>query len=273
MSNQDVYRALVEIHAGGEGASLCTVIRARGSVPRREGAKMLVYSDGRIVGSVGGGELEARVIARARELTTSRETAIVTISLVDPAKGDAGVCGGEMDLFIEPLVAEATVLVVGCGHVGREVASLAKWLNFRVAVTDDRAEFCNPEWVPEADIYLPGIIPEALDGFEITDRTFIAAVTRGVKADTRALPYLLQSPAAYLGVIGSRRRWTVAVKELQELGVPDALIRRAKAPIGLGIGAETPREIALSIMGEILAHRQGKEVQSMTWLPPSLREE
>ncbi len=273
MSNQDVYRTLAEIQAEGDQAALCTVIRTQGSVPRREGAKMLVYSDGRIVGTVGGGELEARVIARAQELASQRETGIITISLVDPAKGDAGVCGGEMDVFIESLVAEATVLVVGCGHVGREVASLAKWLNFRVAVTDDRAEFCSPDWLPEADIYLPGIIPEALNGFQITDQTYIAAVTRGVKADTDALPHLLRSPAPYVGVIGSRRRWATAVKELQELGVPDALIKRAKAPIGLDIGAETPREIALSILGEILAHRQGKEVQRMTWRPPSLVEE
>jgi xanthine dehydrogenase accessory factor len=178
-----------------------------------------------------------------------------------------------MDVFIESLVAEATVLVVGCGHVGREVASLAKWLNFRVAVTDDRAEFCNPDWLPEADIYLPGIIPDAMEDFDVTDQTFIAAVTRGVKADTAALPHLLRSPAPYVGVIGSRRRWATAVKELQELGVPDELIRRAKAPIGLDIGAETPREIALSIMGEILALRQGKEVQPMTWRPPSLTED
>jgi xanthine dehydrogenase accessory factor len=273
MSNQDVYRALVALQESGETAALCTVIRTQGSVPRREGAKMLVYPDGRIVGTVGGGEMEARIIARARELAAEQDAIIVTIPLVDPAKGDAGVCGGEMELFIEPLLAQATVLVVGCGHVGKEVAALAKWLGFRVAVTDDRAEFCNPEWVPEADIYLPGTMPEALTGFQVTEQTFIAAVTRGVKADTQALPYLLRSPAPYVGVIGSRRRWTVAVKELQELGVPDELIRRARAPIGLAIGAETPREIAASILGEIVAHRQGRDGRKMQWFPPSLKEE
>ncbi len=223
---------------------------------------MLVYVDGRTVGTVGGGELEARVIVRAHEVIQSHEAATVAIPLVDPARGDAGVCGGEMEVFVEPLLAEATVLIVGCGHVGREVAALAKWLGFRVAVTDDRVELCNSELVPEADIYLPGQIPEAFSDFEITDKTFIAAVTRGVHVDTQALPYLLRSPAPYVGVIGSRRRWTVATKELLELGVPEELIGRARAPIGFWIGAETPREIALSILSEIVACRQGVEVAS-----------
>jgi xanthine dehydrogenase accessory factor len=229
---------------------------------------MLVYPDRRIVGTVGGGELEARVISRAVEVCKARETAVVTIPLVDPNQGDAGVCGGEMDVFIEPVLSEATVLVVGCGHVGKEVASLAKWLGFRVAVTDDRVDFCNPEWVPDADVYLPGVIPEALDDFVITDQTAIAAVTRGVKADTLALPHLLNSPASYIGVIGSRRRWTVAVKELQELGVTEEKLRRVHAPIGLEIGAETPREIAVSILAEIIAQRQEAAGQSMQWFPP-----
>jgi xanthine dehydrogenase accessory factor len=269
MSNQEVYRALVALQESGGTAALCTVIRTSGSVPRREGAKMLVYPDGRTVGTVGGGELEVRVIARAREAVAQRLTAIVTIPLVDPDRGDAGVCGGEMEVFVEPLLAEATVLVVGCGHVGREVASLAKWLGFRVAVTDDRIEFCNPEWVPEADLYFPGAIPDALKEFEITDQTFVAAVTRGVKADTQALPHLLRSAAPYVGVIGSRRRWTIAVQELQDLGVPEELIRRARAPVGLRIGAETPREIAVSILSEIIAFRQGMDGGFMQWYPSS----
>ncbi len=280
MSSQEVYQALVKLQEEGGTGALCTVIRTEGSVPRRVGAKMLVYPDGRIVGSVGGGEMEARIIARALELlqeggespAEAPSGAIVNIPLVDPEQGDAGVCGGEMDVFIEPLRAELTVLVVGCGHVGKEVAALAKWLGFRVAVTDDRVEFCNPEWVPDADVYLPGIIPEALAGFEITDQTYIAAVTRGVKADTAALPHLLGSAAPYVGVIGSRRRWTVAVEELRGLGVPEDLIRRARAPIGLEIGAETPREIAVSIMGEIISFRQGEAGRPMQWRPPALEE-
>jgi len=270
MSNRDVFQALANLRAAGNPAALCTVIRAEGSVPRRVGAKMLVYPDGRMVGTVGGGELEARVIVRAQQVMEQREAAVVTIPLVDPERGDAGVCGGELEVFIEPLLAEPTVLVVGCGHVGKEVASLAKWLNFRVAVTDDRVEFCNPEWLPDADLYLPGRIPEALADLEITDQTYIAAVTRGVKADTEALPHLLRSVAPYVGVIGSRRRWTVAVQELLALGVADELVRRARAPIGLEIGAETPREIAVSIMAEIVACRQQQSGRPMQWFPPSL---
>lgn len=267
MTNHDVYQALASLQGSSETAALCTVIQTRGSVPRRVGAKMLVFPDGRIVGTVGGGELEARVIARAQELALQRESAVLTIPLVDPEKGDAGVCGGEMEIFIEPLSAPPTVLVIGCGHVGKEVAALAKWLGFRVAVTDDRAEFCNPQWVPDADIYLPGIIPDALEDLEITDRTYVTAVTRGVKTDTQALPHLLRSPAAYIGVIGSRRRWTVALQELRDLGLPEELIGRVSVPIGLDIGAETPREIAVSIMAEIIACRQGRGDLLKKWSP------
>jgi xanthine dehydrogenase accessory factor len=270
MSNYDVYQALIDLKESGRAAALCTVIRTTGSVPRREGAKMLVYPDGGTINTVGGGELEARVIGRALEVIARRQAAVLTIPLVDPERGDAGVCGGEMEVFVEPILPEPTVLVVGCGHVGKEVASLAKWLGFRVAVTDDRIEFCNPEWIPDADRFLPGLIPEALNGFEITDQTYIAAVTRGVKADTTALPHLLRSPAAYVGVIGSRRRWAVAVDELRELGVPDELIGRTHAPIGLDIGAETPREIAVSIMAEILAQRRQATGAPKQWRPRAL---
>jgi xanthine dehydrogenase accessory factor len=270
MSNFDVYQALTELKESGRAAALCTVIRTEGSVPRREGAKMLVYPDGRIVNTVGGGELEARVIARAQEVIAGRQPTTIIIPLVDPERGDAGVCGGEMEVFVEPVLPEPTVLVAGCGHVGKEVASLAKWLGFRVVVTDDRAEFCTPQWVPDADRYLPGLIPEALADFEINEQTYVAAVTRGVKADTAALPHLLRSRAAYVGVIGSRRRWTVAVDELREQGVPVELISRAHAPIGLDIGAETPREIALSIMAEIVARRQNGSGTSKQWHPPAL---
>lgn len=259
MSNLEVYKELAKCTESGEPAALCTVIRTKGSVPRREGAKMLVFQDGRITGTIGGGELEARVIKQAIQATTDRKSTIVNIPLVDPEKGDAGVCGGEMDVFIEPILAEPTVLVVGCGHVGKEVAALAKWLGFRVAVTDDREELCTPEVIPDADLYLPGLIPEALADIKITDQFSIAAVTRGVKADTEALPFLLASPAGYVGVIGSRRRWQFAVQELRAMGVPEELIQRAKTPIGLDIGAETPREIAMSIMSEILALRRGKK--------------
>jgi len=270
MSNREVYQVLANLQETSGPAALCTVIRTEGSAPRKEGAKMLVYPDGRMVGTVGGGEMEARVIARAQQVLQQQKAAVITIPLANPYQGDAGVCGGEMELFVEPLLADPTVLVVGCGHVGKEVAALAKWLGFRVAVTDDRVEFCNPEWAPDADLYLPGIIPEALAGLEITEQTTIVAVTRGVSADTDALPHLLRSPAAYVGVIGSRRRWTVAVKELQELGVPDDLIRRVHAPICLEIGAETPREIAVSIMAEVIAQRQGQAGRPMQWYPPSL---
>jgi xanthine dehydrogenase accessory factor len=145
------------------------------------------------------------------------------------------------------------VLVIGCGHVGQAVADLAHWLGFRVVVSDDREELCNPEVIPHADEYL-AVPPEEVAGqAPLHSRTYVAAVTRGVPLDVALLPALLKSPAPYIGVIGSRRRWETALKELRAQGIDDGALSRIHSPIGLELGAETPREIAVSILAQIIA--------------------
>jgi xanthine dehydrogenase accessory factor len=145
--------------------------------------------------------------------------------------------------------------VVGGGHVGKAVVHLAKWLGFRVAVSDDRAEFCTPEAVPGADAYYPCLMAELPNQLKVSRRTFIVVTSRGSSIDAAGLPALLQSQAAYIGVIGSKRRWLTTVKALKEQGVPDELIQKVHSPIGLELNAETPEEIAVSIMAEILLVR------------------
>jgi xanthine dehydrogenase accessory factor len=260
-----IYEAILEAKEAGRPIVLATVIRERGSVPRHAGAKMLVYPDGRILGTIGGGEVESRVIADALELLPDGQPKVVEYKLVDPATGDPGVCGGEMEFFLEPILPEPTILVIGCGHVGQAVADLAHWLGFRVVVTDDRAELCTPEVIPHADEYVPVPSAEITKAFKLHSQTYIAAVTRGVPEDTKALPALLDSDAAYIGVIGSRRRWATTVKELREMGVDDEKLKRVHAPIGLEIEAETPREIAVSILAEIIAVRNGGIGEMMKW--------
>ncbi len=244
--------------AQGVPCALVTVIRTSGSVPRHAGSKMLVGANGALLdGTIGGGEMESRVITLAKQCIVDGQTRTASYQLADLAHGDPGVCGGTVDVFVEPLLPAPTLIVVGAGHVGRALVHLAKWCGFRVAITDDRVELCTPENCPGADVYLPGPLDAQLDTIGITPHTYLALVTRGFPIDVKVLPRLANSPAAYIGVIGSRKRWLTAVKALQAQGLSDTLLARVHAPIGLELNAETPEEIAVSIMAEIIMHRRG----------------
>ena len=260
---------LIASQQAGNLVALATIVRARGSVPRHVGSKMLIYEDGRVSGTIGGGEMEARVIDEALKALGEGQPRIVPYTLVDPAKGDPGVCGGEVEIYIEPYLSPATVLVVGGGHVGRAVVRLAGWLGFRVAVNDDRPELATPEQAPGADLYLPGDIEEALATFRITTHTYIFVVTRNVLVDREIIPRLLDSPAPYIGVIGSRRRWEESKRLLREDGLSEELLSRCHSPIGLELNAETPAEIAVSILAEIIMIRRGGSGERMASPEPA----
>jgi len=250
---QDVLRLAADLVAQGTACTLVTIIRTSGSVPRREGSKMLVGADGALLaGTVGGGELEQRALAAAQDAVKTGHPSTLVVQLVDPASGDAGVCGGTAEMFVEPLLTTPTLLVVGAGHVGRALVNLAHWCKFRVILTDDRVELCTPEACPGADVYLPGTLNEQMAQVPLTPLTYIALVTRGFPIDVGVLPMMLASPTAYIGVIGSQRRWLTAKKALLAAGVSEADLARVHAPIGLEIYAETPEEIAVSIMAQMI---------------------
>jgi xanthine dehydrogenase accessory factor len=252
-----IFASLAELERRGAPAALCTIVRERGSVPRHAGSKMLVHGDGRLEGSVGGGEMESRVLREALAAIQDGVPRIVHYALVDPAAGDPGVCGGEVEIFVEPIKAHPTLLVIGGGHVGRALVHLGHWLGFRVVLSDDRPEFCNPEAVPGADEYLCLAIRDLAARFPFHSETYIVMPTRGMPLDVDGLPALLDQPHAYLGVIGSRRRWATAVKRLEEKGITRDKLARVHAPMGLELNAETPEEIALSIMAEIVMRQRG----------------
>lgn len=261
--SKTVFQALAELEEQNRAGAYCLVIRSSGSTPRHTGSKMLVYPDGTIIGTVGGGELENRVIQEALRAMADGQPRSLEYSMADPERGDPGVCGGQVEVYVEPVNPRPTLVVIGAGHVGKAVVHLAHWLGYYVVVNDDRAEFCTPEAVPGADQYIPcamAFLPEML---EITRWTCLVLTTRGVNVDILGLPVLLKTPAAYIGVIGSRRRWTTARNQLIEAGVPDELIERVHSPIGLELQAETPEEIAVSIMAEILMVRNAADGKSM----------
>ena len=262
---QSIFAALAELEAAGETAALCTIVREHGSVPRHAGSKMLVYPDGRFVGTVGGGEMESRVIRAAQAALRDGTTQMLRYQLANPAAGDPGVCGGEVEIFVEPIKPLPTVLIIGGGHVGRALAHLARWLDFRVSLSDDRPEYCNAEWAPEANAFWPVPVSELAERYPFNAETYIVMPTRGVPLDVDALPRLLDKPHAYLGVIGSRRRWATALKRLEAAGVPAERLANVHAPMGLELKAETPEEIAVSVMAEIIMLRRGGTGQPMQW--------
>jgi xanthine dehydrogenase accessory factor len=264
MDMTGIYQELAQLEAGNESGALCTIIRAQGSTPRHAGSKMIVYADGRISGTIGGGEMENRVVAEALQAMAAGEPRTVQYSLAEPQHGDPGVCGGQVEVFIEPLGTKETLVVIGGGHVGRAVAHLARWLGFRVVVNDDRPEFCTPAAVPDADEYLPVSMEALPDQLRITPATYLVLATRGVPLDVRGLPALLETPAAYIGVIGSKRRWATAQKQLRQAGVSEQALKRVHSPMGLELNAETPEEIAVSILAEIVMLKRGGDGRAMS---------
>ena len=255
---KSIFTALAELHNTGGSGALCTIVESQGSTPRSAGSKLLAYPDGATIGTVGGGEVEQRVIEKALEAIRDGQTTLQGYNLNDPEKGDPGMCGGSLTVFIEPVLPRDKLIVVGGGHVGREVVTLANWLDFHVTVCDDRPEFCNPNSVPKADDYRIGALPE------ITSRSFIVLTTRNVEIDLDYLPSLLNSDAAYIGVIGSHRRWKTTKMELMKLGYSEEKIDIIHSPIGLAFNAETPREIALSIMAEVVLVQKHGEFKPMS---------
>jgi len=253
---KSIYQVLVELEANNQPAALCTIASSQGSTPRHVGSKMIVYQDGRIFGTVGGGELESRVLATALEAIQDGKPRLLSYNLADPQRGDPGVCGGQVEVFVEPILPKPTLVVVGAGHVGKAVAHLAHWLGFHVVVSDDRPELCSPESVPEADEFITGPLVELPQHISITSWTYLVLTTRNVTVDVPGLPALLETPAAYIGVIGSKRRWATTVEMLREAGVAEEQLARVHSPMGLEIKAETPEEIAVSIMAEIIKERR-----------------
>ncbi|NOH02373.1 MAG: XdhC family protein [Chloroflexi bacterium] len=260
-----IYQALSELEKNNGSAALCTVVKSEGSTPRHVGSKMLVYPDGKFIGTVGGGDLEHRVLDEAWMAISDGQTRLLHYNMADPSRGDPGVCGGQVEVFVEPILPAPTLVVIGAGHVGKAVVHLAKWLGFRVAVSDDRAEFCNPEATPGADEYYPVEMGKLAEQLKITKRTYLVVTSRGSSVDALGLPNLLKTDAAYIGVIGSKRRWATTVKALKAKGVDDKLIAKVHSPMGLELQAETPEEIAVSIMAEVLMVRDkgtGKPMKS-----------
>lgn len=255
---------LVSVVEAGRRVVLATVTETDRSVPRHAGTKMLIFEDGSTRGTIGGGEMESLVIVEAVAALADGRSRTIGYRLVDPDQGDPGVCGGEVRIYLEPYMPTPVIYVVGCGHIGRAIIELAHWLGYRVVATDDRVELVTEEALPLADVRLPGPISQALARFPVTAETEVVVVTRNMVVDLEVLPELLKTPARSIGVMGSHRRWATTYRELVAQGVPETDLTRLRAPLGLELGAETPEEIAVSVLAELVLLRRGGSGEKMS---------
>lgn len=238
----------------GQTVALATVVASRGSTPRASGAKMLVYPDGRIEGTVGGGEMERQVIEAAKAAIQSRRSQMLHYTYNEADSNGVGICGGENDVYIEVIAPPLELLIVGAGHVGLAVSRLAYFTGLDSVIFDNRPEYANAVRFPHArQIIATEDLAGELSRYEIGPRTYILIATRGHQDDAAALAAVLSSPAAYIGMIGSRRKGLKVREALLQQGFTPEQLDRVHSPVGLDIGAETPEEIAIAILGEIIS--------------------
>jgi len=254
----DLFEELVRIRASGARAALATVISTRGSTPGKETMRLLVTEDGEFIGTVGGGCVEAEVVDAALDVIESDLPQRVKYRLTESATGASGLmCGGEIEVFIEPVSAPQLVLF-GAGHISKDLCAIATRAGFRVTVTDDRESFANEARFPLATQVVAGDTFDAcFPALRVRPSTYCVVVTRGHKMDLECTDYALHTSAGYVGLIGSRVKVRSILGKLRDAGRLEGVdLERLHAPIGLDLGGGTHGEIAVSIVSELIAHRR-----------------
>ncbi|HYK90084.1 MAG TPA: XdhC/CoxI family protein [Acidobacteriota bacterium] len=270
----DLYEEIVESRRRGSRAALATIISRKGSTPRKDPAKMLIYEDGRQMGSIGGGCTEAEVCKEALAVMRSEKPRLLSFDLTDEdAEESALLCGGVMEVYVEPILPDPTLFIFGAGHVGQAAASVARMLGFKIAVVDDRIKYANSERFPQADTFYVDSWEEVFGKLPVNDSSYLLIATRGHQYDLTCLRFALRTPARYIGLLGSRRKTKLLYEALEREGVDPTGFERVFAPVGLEIGSETPEEIAVSIAAELVAVRKNLDLQplkqSLRYLKPA----
>ncbi|HXW18694.1 MAG TPA: XdhC/CoxI family protein [Candidatus Acidoferrales bacterium] len=252
----DLFEEIVKMRREGRRGALATIVHTNGSIPSYESSRMLVREDGSIAGTIGGGCVEAEVWAAAKDVMEIEQPRKMTFNLNNEAAYDSGlICGGTLEIFVEPILPQPRLYIFGAGHVSTAVAKTAGLAGFWIGVVDDRASFANAERFPmAAEIYASW--DEAFEKIRPNASTYLVIVTRGHKDDMRVLEWAASTDARYVGMIGSKRKVLSVYKALEEKGIPAEKLERVYAPVGLEIGALTPEEIAISITAELIAIRR-----------------
>jgi len=254
----DVYEELVRLRNLGQKCALATIVEVRGSIPSYESAKLLVREDGSMAGTIGGGCVEAEVWNAAREVIETEKPKHLTFNLGQDAAYDNGlICGGQLDVFVEPVLPVPHAFIFGAGHISKSLSKVATLAGFATVVVDNRESFANRDRFPEADAVHAAEYEDVFPNLPINENSYVIVVTRGHRDDMRVLKLAMGTPARYIAMIGSKRKVINVVRELEKEGIPGADFERIHAPMGLDIGAVSPEEIAISVTAEMIAVRRG----------------
>jgi xanthine dehydrogenase accessory factor len=253
----DLYDEIVRLRALGQKCAVATIVQVNGSIPSYESAKMLVREDGSIMGTVGGGCVEGDVWTAAREVIETEKPKHLNFSLSQEAAYDEGlICGGQLNIFVEPIIPHPQAFIFGGGHVSKGISRIASLAGFQTTIIDNREAFANAERFPEAVNTHAEEYEDVFGKLQVNSATYIIIVTRGHRDDMRVLRWAVNTNAKYIAMIGSKRKTISVVKELEKEGIARDAFDKVFAPMGLEIGAETPEEIAISVVAEMIAVRR-----------------
>jgi len=254
----EIYQELANIAVKGERAVLATVISSRGSVPRKAGAKMVIKGDGTLVGSIGGGNVEQAVQEKAIAVMKSGEPQMMHFDLSGKGEEAWMICGGQMDVFLEPILPAETLYLFGAGHLSQSTAAMDKMLGLRVVVIDPRPDYNNNDRFTNADSLVVEEYDNAFSKLNVDENSYIVIYTPGHVSDEKCLQFAVGTAAKYVGMIGSKKKVKEIKERLRKKGVSQQQLDGIHAPIGLEINAQTPEEIAVSILAEITKVRRSE---------------
>lgn len=251
--NQPIYEEIVRLQRAGAPFALATVIDHSGSSPRKPGAKLILRHDGSTLGTVGGGRVESDTIEAARAALTKGTPCTLSFVL---SEEHGFACGGAMTIFIEPHPGARRLVLFGAGHVGKAVAALAAGCGFQVTVVDERADCLAPGQFPEGTHLVQASVQQALERLQLDGLSYVVIATPAHLSDFDAVRGSLGTPARFIGLLGSRRKREALMKTLADEGFDELQRARIVTPVGVDIGAETPEEIAVSIVGQLIQERR-----------------
>jgi xanthine dehydrogenase accessory factor len=256
----DLYDEIVRLRKLGQKCAVATIVQVNGSIPSFESAKILVREDGSFMGTVGGGCVEAEVWNAAREVIETEKPRHLSFSLGQDAAYDEGlICGGQLNIFVEPVIPQPRAFIFGGGHVSKGISKIATLAGFSTSIIDNREAFANAERFPEAEATYAEEYEDVFPKLPVNSSSYIIIVTRGHRDDMRVLRWAVSTPAKYIAMIGSKRKTISVVHELEKEGIPRESFDKVFAPMGLEIGAEMPEEIAISVVAEMIAVRRAPD--------------
>lgn len=246
----DIFKEIEELRKSSSKSALAIVINTRGSTPGKVSSKMLVYSDGRISGTIGGGRVERDIIVKAQKMINDSGEPKVFEYTLDESYNY--MCGGFMAIYVEPLKTRKRVIIFGAGHVGKALTKLLKLMDYYVIVVDDREEFGNRENFPDADEIIIDEFIKAIGKINLDENSFVVVVTRGHEWDLEITKEVIKYPLKYIGVIGSKKKSEYILKELRNSENSQENLHKIYSPVGIPIKSITPVEIGISIAAQII---------------------